>query len=298
MLWYNNPMVFYGINNQEIEIKIINYEFPPTSFGYNNVEHDGFDDWINVKVSIKSDFGNYEHTSSIFLLYELENLIYWLKKLSKNKPSKNESVTTIEDYFLFELINKYKDKEKRIKIKFKEKEGSYIEILASNKILRKYYKELLSELNFLHKTYKSIRKLYKILNKEIKNKKNDKIIVENQTVKIKENFKKGYKDEKGYKIIYTKNFIKDLNLIKKNKNDLEEINTQIEDIKLFPFKYRSKWDNFFMTYGISYKIIEKYIIFFVSWRYEIIRFIRLIENNKYYNNYLVYDFRDLSFEED
>jgi len=285
-------MVFYGINNQEIGIKIINYEVPPTSLGYNNIEHNGFDDWIETKINIKSDFGNYEHTSSIFLLNEIDYLIYWLDRLSKNKPIKNKCVTTIEDYFLFELLNKYNDKEKRIKISFKEEKGSYLECIANNKMLHKYSKELLSELNFLHDTYKSINKLYKILKKEIKNKKYDRIIAKDKTVKIKENFKEGYRDEKGYKIIYSKSIRKDL-----TNDNIAFIIPEMVEIVEIPFRYNSKWDEFFKYNGIRYKIIDKYIIFYSVIRYESIKFIRIIINNKYYNNYLIYNFEDLSLEE-
>jgi hypothetical protein len=280
------------INNQEIGIEIINYEYPPTSFGYNNTEHDGSDDWIYVKINIKSDFGNYEHTSPIFQIFEIENLINWLDRLSKNKPVKNVCVTTIEDYFLFELLNKYNDKEKRIKISFKEEKGSYVEFVANNKILHKYSKELLSELNFLHDTYKSIKKLYKILQKEIKNNKYDKIIAKDKTVKIKENFKEGYRDEKGYKIIYSKSYRKDLT----NDNIVVIIPEMVEIVEI-PFRYNTKWDEFFKYNGIRYKIIDKYIIFYSAVRYESIKFIRIIKNNKYYNNYLIYNFEDLSLEE-
>jgi len=287
-------MVFNGINNQEIELKIVNYELPPTSFGYNNVEHNGSDDWINVKVKIKSDFGNYEHTSSIFLLNEIDYLIYWLDRLSKNKPVKNKCVTSIEDYFIFELLNKYNDKEKRIKISFKEDKGGYVECLANNKMLHKYSKELLTELKFLYNTYKSIKKLYKIISKELKKTKYDKIISENQTVQIKENFKEGYRDEKGYKIIFSQGFLKDRKYCTKS---LEFIIPEMVEIVFTPFNYKSKWDNFFMSHGISYKIVDKYIIFYQATRYESVRFIRVIKNNIYYNNYLIYDFRDLSLEE-
>jgi hypothetical protein len=292
-------MIFYGINNQKVEITIINYEVPPTSFCYNNVEHDGFDDWLEIKVNIISDFGNYDHISSIFLIYEIENLIYWLDKLSKNKQTKNNCVTTTEDYFEFVLLNRYNDKEKRFKIFFKEKKDSYVECLANNKRLRKYSKELLYELDFLFCTYKAIKTLFKKLIKVLKNIENDRIIAENHTVKIKENFKKGYRDEKGYKIIYSRNFLEDIKFIKNHEkeNSIEAIFTQIEDIKLYPFKYTSKWSDYSLSHGICFKVIDKYIIFYIAWRYKSIKFIRIIKNNKYYSNYLNYDFRDLSLEE-
>jgi len=293
-------MIFYGINNQEIEITIINYEVPPTSLCYNNVDHDGFDDWLEVKINIKSDFGNYDHISSIFLIFEIENLIYWLDKLSQNKQTKNDCVTTIEDYFKFELLNKYNDKEKRFEIFFKEKKESYVECLANNKELRKYSRELSYELDFLYRTYESVNELYRKINKITKNNNNDKLVAENQIVKIKENFKKGYKDEKGYKIIYSKFFIKDINYIEKhekNDNIVKTIFTDIEDIKLFPFRYTNKWDDYFMSHNIRFKISNEYTIFYIAWRYKAVKFIGIIKNNKYYGNYLNYDFRDLSLEE-
>jgi len=292
-------MIFYGINNQKVEIAIINYEVPPTSFGYNNEEHDGFDDWLEIKVNIISDFGNYDHISSIFLIYEVENLIYWLDKLSKNKQTRNNCVTTTEDYFYFELLNKYNDKVKRFKIFFKEKEDSYVECFANNKELRKYSKELSYELNFLFSTYKAIKILFKKLIKVLENIENDRIIAENHTVKIKENFKKGYRDEKGYKIIYSRYFLEDIKFIENHEkeNSIEAIFTQIEDIKLYPFIYTSKWSDYSLSHGIRFKLIDKYIIFYIAWRHESIKFIRIIKNNKYYSNYLNYDFRDLSLEE-
>jgi hypothetical protein len=292
-------MIFYGIDNQEVEIRIINYEYPPTGFGYNNTYHGEYEDFLEIEVRIISNYGNYSHNSSIFMIYELQNLINWLEKLSKNKFIENKYFT-VEDYFAFELLNKYNEKEKRFKILFREGKWNYVECIADNKRLSKYVKELSSELYFLFKTYKTIKKLYEIINKDIKEINKGKVIDKNHIVKIKENFKKGYRDEKGYKIIYTKSFINDLGYIEKHekiKNNIQAIYTQIEDIKLYPFKYTSKWDNYFMSHNIKFKITDKYIIFYIAWRYESINFIRIIKNNKYYNNYCKYDFRDLSLEE-
>ena len=118
-------------------------------------------------------------------------------------------------------------------------------------------------------------------------------------VKIKNNFKEGYKDEGGYKIIYSKSFIKDelfLNYYEKDNNLIDMIYNQVEKIKKYPFENADKWDCYFMTYGIRFRILDKYIIFYRAYRHESIDFIRIIKNTKYFNNYLEYIYRDLSIE--
>jgi hypothetical protein len=288
-------MTFYGENNQKVELSIVNYEFPPTAFGYNK---DTSDDWLEIKINIESNLGRYNHTSSIFLLYEFENLIYWLDRLSKNFEV-DKWYRTVEEYFEFELLNGYDKKEKRFKIIIKENKGCYIECLANNRKLHKYVKELSFELNFLFSTYKAIKKLHNIIDRRIRSQNKGDLITENCIVKIKENFKKGYRDEKGYKIIYSKRFIRKMNYIKfLKRNIFEAIHIQIEDIKLFPFKYTNKWDEYFMSHNIRFKLVDNYIIFYIALRYESIKFIEIIKNNKYCSNYLKYDFRDLGFDDE
>jgi hypothetical protein len=285
-------MLFYGKNNQKVGITILNYEFPPTAFGY---DKEIANDWLEIKISIESNFGNYSHTSSIFLVNEIENLIYWLNCLSQNN-NVEEYFRSIEEYFEFKLVNSYKDKEKRIKIKFKEEKGSYVEFLANNKLLRKYAKELSSELKFLFDTYKSIIKLYKIITRKVENIEYYKIISENHIVRIKENFKEGYRNESGYKILYSKNFIRDLKSIEKNKEAIETIEIEINDIKTFPFKFTNKWTSYDISHGVQFKIAGKYAIFYMAFRHELIKFVRIIKINNYYRNYLEYDFRDYGLE--
>ena len=153
-------MVFWGKNNQKVELKILNYEFPPTAFGYNK---DLANDWIEIGINIESDFGTYSHTSSIFVIYEIESLIAWLNKLSKNIRVEKLWNRTIEDYFEFELLNSYNANEKNIKIIFREGQKYYIEFIADNKLLHIYAKQLSSELKFLLRTYKAIKLLYKLI---------------------------------------------------------------------------------------------------------------------------------------
>ena len=284
-----------GKNNQKVEFKILNYEFPPTAFGYNK---DLANAWIETGINIESDFGIFSQISS-FLIYEIENLIFWLSELSKNKQVEKIWNKIIEDYFVFELLNQCNSNKKYIRIIFREEQKYYVEFVADNKLLYTYSKKLSSELDFLLKTYNSVKKLYKIIQTGIKSIKKGKIIDEQYVVKIKNNSKEGYKDEAGYKIIYSKCFIKDellLNYYEKDNNLIDMIYNQIEEIKKYPFENTDKWDGYFMTYGIRFRILDKYIIFYRACRYESIEFIRIIKSTKYFSNYLEYIYRDLSIE--
>jgi hypothetical protein len=287
-------MVILGKNNQKFDMKILNYEVPPTAFGYNK---DLATDWIEVEINIESNFGVYNQITS-FEIYEIENLIFWLRELSKNKQCEKTWEKTIEDYFVFELLNSYNANEKNIKIIFRERQ-KYLEFVADNKLLYTYSKQLSSELRFLLKTYKLVKVLYKIIQTGIKSIKRGKIIEELHTVKIKNNFKEGYRDETGYKIVYSKCFIKDqlfLNYYERDSNLVDMIYNQVEKIKKCPFENTDRWDNYFLTYAIRFKIINKYTIFYRAYRYESIEFIRIIKNTKYFNKYLEYIYRDLSIE--
>jgi hypothetical protein len=117
-------MIFYGIENQTIQLDILNLEYPRflDSIGKNE------DVFLMIFVKINCKFGHFEHTNPFLTIDELKYIIYWFRNLSRNKITKNKWIWTIEDYFKFELVNSEFDKIKIIKIYFYEKKYQSIEI--------------------------------------------------------------------------------------------------------------------------------------------------------------------------
>lgn len=104
-------MIFKGINNQFLEFKIDNYEFPEE-------ESDYYDsNWLEIKMIVKSDLGNWETIDPALLTHEFESLIDWFDKLSKNEKVENELMDFIEPNIAFELLNN-DNQVKRIRISF------------------------------------------------------------------------------------------------------------------------------------------------------------------------------------
>ncbi|MGJ8733644.1 MAG: WapI family immunity protein [Cellulophaga sp.] len=67
-------MIFQGTNNQTVELRIINYQFPKIT----NCEYDS--NWLLIYSNEKSDFGNWQYTDPSLLVKEVLEIIDWLKK--------------------------------------------------------------------------------------------------------------------------------------------------------------------------------------------------------------------------
>jgi len=105
-------MIFEGINNQSVELKITNYQFPET----NNREWDG--NWLNIYLKVKSDMGHWQTIDPALTTWEVQDFIDWLTTLSKNEKPKWIDLGFTEPNLSFELLNQESDNTKLIRIKF------------------------------------------------------------------------------------------------------------------------------------------------------------------------------------
>jgi len=142
-------MIIEGTNNQTVEIRIANYQFPNT----NDREYDG--NWFNIYLNVKSDLGNWETIDPSLLTWEVQALIDWFYQLSRNEKPKWLQQEFIEPNLSLHLLNSYDDLKKRFKIEFrlesrpvsaKEDDEYFVEFHASNSKLADMAKELRKEL--------------------------------------------------------------------------------------------------------------------------------------------------------
>ena len=110
-------MIIEGINNQTVEIKITNYQFPDTK----DREYDG--NWLNIYLKVKSDMGNWQTVDPSLLTWEVQELIDWFEKLSRNEKPRWKEQGFIEPNLSFSLLNSYDDFEKKFIIEFKLESG-------------------------------------------------------------------------------------------------------------------------------------------------------------------------------
>jgi hypothetical protein len=291
-------MVFYGLDGQEIGMAIENLEFPQLP-AFNN---DFFDNPLMIHISIKSNFGNFDHSNPVLELSEFKDLIKWLKKLSNNKCVNTKWDGTIEDFFEFELFSPIEDNIKKIKIYFYEDKKYFIESYMSNNQLLEYANQLRNELKILYKQFSIRKHLYKLLEKGIDGESNGITVKENASIFKKNNFIDRYDTKEGYKIIYSDIFIKDLNKIKNNTKIKYEIDYAIDSIKDYPFDIDIlSWDDFLESNGIRFKMLKENIIFYYVQTHEYnkvkkvfemknqrIVFLRLLEKTINYESYLKY----------
>ena len=107
-------MNFSGIENQSVELKIVNYEFP------NNKNGDDYDNnWLNVFIKVDSKVGKWQTVDPSLLTWEVMELITWFSYLSENRKVRYELLEFIEPNLSFELISKYDSEIKIIRIHFK-----------------------------------------------------------------------------------------------------------------------------------------------------------------------------------
>lgn len=103
-------MVIKGINNQSVEIRVNNYQFPETD----DRNYDG--NWLHIYLNVRSDMGNWQSVDPSLLTWEIQELIDWLDQLSKNEKSKWKKMDFIEPNISFELMNSENDLKRELKL--------------------------------------------------------------------------------------------------------------------------------------------------------------------------------------
>ncbi|WP_347375138.1 hypothetical protein [Aequorivita sp. Q41] len=104
-------MIFKGINNQSVEFRITNYQFPEIT----NCEYDS--NWLLVYLKVKSDCGNWQTVDPSLLVGDLKDIKDWFEKLSNNIETDFDSLVFMEPNLEFELTKKNLE-EKHIRIIF------------------------------------------------------------------------------------------------------------------------------------------------------------------------------------
>jgi hypothetical protein len=105
-------MNFFGIENQTVELRITNYEYPEKTDG------DWDSNWLNIYLNVKSKVGNWQTVDSSLTTWEVQTLINWFLDLSKNKKPVYIDQEFTEPNLSFELLNSFDSSVKKIRIKF------------------------------------------------------------------------------------------------------------------------------------------------------------------------------------
>ena len=143
-------MTFQGLDNQTVEIRISNYQFP------NSMEDDWDDNWLNIYLNVKSKAGNWQVIDPSLTTAEFKELIDWFRNLSQNKKPEYARLTFIEPNLSFELLNSFDNISKEFKIKFNlesrpqsatNDKDYFVDCLADNNMLLKIADELKQELD-------------------------------------------------------------------------------------------------------------------------------------------------------
>ncbi|EWH14434.1 hypothetical protein KLA_03682 [Cellulophaga geojensis KL-A] len=141
-------MIFHGINNQIVELKIANYQFPKIT----DCEYDS--NWLLIYLNVKSDCGNWQTADPSLLVGDVIEIIEWFEKISQNKTPKYECLDFIEPNLAFELIKAGMDF-KTVRIKFDlesrpksadDKKDYFVDCKMDNSQLQKVIEGLKKEL--------------------------------------------------------------------------------------------------------------------------------------------------------
>ena len=97
-------MIFNGIDNQIVELRITNYQYPDIKFG----DWDG--NWLLILLNVKSNVGHWQTIDPSLTTWEVKELIDWFVDLSNNKKLKNKRLDFTEPNLSFEHIGYSKNK--------------------------------------------------------------------------------------------------------------------------------------------------------------------------------------------
>ena len=141
-------MIFQGIDNQTVDFRITNYEFPKIS----NDEYD--DNWLLIYLKVESKLGNWQTIDPSLTTWEVRELIDWFNLLLQNKQPKHINLSFIEPNLSFELLKNISDTTTfRIKFDLESKPKSaknddeyFVDCLVDKQDLKRIIDELEKEL--------------------------------------------------------------------------------------------------------------------------------------------------------
>lgn len=141
-------MIFKGVDNQFVEFKVLNYQFPEIT----DCEYDS--NWLLIYLKVNSHCGDWESVDASLLVSELMDLTEWFENLVNNKEMISNSLSFIEPNLRFELIENSKDL-KTVRMSFDlesrppnadDSKDYFIDFKFNNTELIKIIEELKSEL--------------------------------------------------------------------------------------------------------------------------------------------------------
>ncbi|MCF8714517.1 hypothetical protein JM658_06695 [Joostella atrarenae] len=142
-------MIFNGIDNQTVEFKVTNYEFPENT----TCQYDS--NWLLIYLKVNSNFGKWQTIDPSLLTEEVKAIIEWFGNLSNNKKPDSNSLSFIEPNIEFELKD-FNENSKIIRIIFgyesrpknsNDEKEYYVDFEFNNEELKKISEDLKNELN-------------------------------------------------------------------------------------------------------------------------------------------------------
>ena len=142
-------MTFNGIDNQIVEIKITNYQYP------GNNEGDWDSNWLNIYLNVISNIGNRQTVDASLTTWEVQVLINWFYMLSNDEKPEYLDLSFTEPNLSFELLDNLNKAQKKFRIKFNlesrpksatDDKEYFVDCLADSNELKRLAIELETEL--------------------------------------------------------------------------------------------------------------------------------------------------------
>jgi hypothetical protein len=142
-------MTFNGIDNQIVELRITNYQYP------GNNEGDWDSNWLNIYLNVISNNGNWQTVDASLTTWEVQVLINWFIKLSNDEKPEYLDLSFTEPNLSFELLDNLNKSLKKFRIKFNLESGPksakddneyFVDCIADSNELKRLAIELETEL--------------------------------------------------------------------------------------------------------------------------------------------------------
>lgn len=142
-------MTFNGIDNQSVELKITNYQFPEI------VDGDYDSNWLNIYLNVKSKVGHWQTIDPSLTTWDMQRLINWFDNLSKDFEPEYLEIAFLEPNLCFELLDRFNSQIKTIRIIFdyeskaksaSEEKEYFVDIIVDNDELKRIKLDLEKEL--------------------------------------------------------------------------------------------------------------------------------------------------------
>ena len=142
-------MTFTGIDNQTVELKITNYQYPDINAG----DWDG--NWLNIYLDVKSIVGNWQKVDPALTTWDVLRLIKWFEDISNNLQPEYTDICFLEPNISFELLTPFDSETKTIRIKFElefrpqaatDDKQYFVDFIADSNELKRIATDLKTEL--------------------------------------------------------------------------------------------------------------------------------------------------------